>query len=168
MKLALGILALALLAGTAKADSTWTYAGNAVDYALGVNPGPVGVNPCGCALDGTITLDANNLVTSYSFTAGKDTLTDANSTGILGKDIFAVFNTADSYFRWSFDLVGNGVEMFSSFDGSYSDAMDWSSNGLFVNANPGSWVDPVPEPGTFALVGLGLALFSLISLRVAA
>jgi hypothetical protein len=66
------------------------------------------------------------VVTSYSFSAGKDTLTQNNSTGLLGKtDLFAVFNPADNYFRWSFDIVGNGVEMFSNFDGSYSDSMDY-------------------------------------------
>jgi hypothetical protein len=164
MKLALGILALALLAGTASADSTWTYTGNTISYAWGTNPGPIGVNPCGCALDGFVTLDASGAVTGYSFTAGNDTLTQSNSTGLLGNDVFYVFDPADNYFRWGFDLVGQGVEMFSSFDGSYSDSGDYSSGGLNVYADPGKWTDPVstPEPGTIALVGLGLAVLALL------
>jgi hypothetical protein len=165
MKTLLVIALLAMLAGTVKADQTWTYAGNAIDYAIGTNPGPIGLNPCGCALDGTLTLDANDTVTSYSFTVGADTLTQFNSTGLLGKDPFAVFNPADNYFRWALNLIGaDGTVMHSQFDGSVSDAMDWSSSGLFVEADPGTWADPLatPEPGTLAVSAIALALFVLV------
>jgi hypothetical protein len=41
-----------------------------------------------------------------------------------------VFNPTDNYFRWSFDIVGDSVEMFSKFDGSCSDSVDYSSDRL--------------------------------------
>ncbi len=80
MKLALGILAFALLAGTGKADSTWTYTGNSINYPYGLNPsGPVGVNPCGCALDGSVTLDAAGNPVAWNFTAAGVTWNTGNS-----------------------------------------------------------------------------------------
>jgi hypothetical protein len=80
MKMLIATLALALLAGTAKADtvSTWNYQGNVNNYGgMFFNPGPGGVapppgdelpNPCNCALTGSVTLDNGNPV-AWSFTA---------------------------------------------------------------------------------------------------
>jgi hypothetical protein len=168
LKIVLGLVFALVLASAALADTVLTYTGNTVNYIQGVNPGPTGTNPCGCALDGTLTLDANRNVISYSFTAGQDTLTPANSTGLLGQDIFAVFNTVDSYFRWAFSITGqDGTLVHSQFDGSVSDAVDYSSGGLFVNANPGRWTETVDaaEPATGLFVGLGLAVFGLMRRR---
>jgi len=166
VKIVLGLVLALMVAGPALADTVLTYTGNTINYIQGVNPGPTGTNPCGCALDGTLTLDANNDVISYSFTAGQDTLTPANSTGLLGQDIFAVFNTVDNYFRWAFSITGqDGTLVHSQFDGSVSDAVDYSSGGLFVNADPGKWTVAAAEPATGLFVGLGLAGFGLMRRR---
>jgi len=158
-----------LVPALAKADSSLTYTGNSVSNDIFAITQPP--NPCGCALNGALTLDANNVVTGYSFTAAGDTLTQFNSTGLLGRDIFAVFNPADDYFRWAIFITGNdGVVIHSNFNGSNADSADYSSNGLFVDSNPGTWtVVSTPEPGTLLLLGVGIiALALIIPLRMRA
>jgi hypothetical protein len=166
LKIVLGLVLALVISSGALADTVLSYNGNTINYIQGVNPGPTGTNPCGCELDGTVTLDSNNDVISYNFTAGKDTLTPANSTGLLGQDIFAVFNTVDSYFRWAFSITGqDGTVIHSQFGGSVSDAVDYSSGGLIVNADPGAWTVDAAEPATGLFVGLGLAVFGLMRRR---
>jgi hypothetical protein len=162
MKLALAILALALLAGTASADTVWTYQGNASS-----DPAVIQANPCGCALD--ITLDFNNAgtLTAWDFSAGAISLTQANST-------LAPFNVSQLFVTdlfgqgaWSLFLTGAGATFFTGdFNTSPFEATDSVTlNGqsyLYVQGNRGSWADPVPEPGTFALLGVGLAALAFL------
>ena len=158
MKTLLATFALALLAATASADTIWTYNGNTINYVQGVNPGPIGANPCNCALDGTLTLNPSGGLVSWDFTAGSLELTSLNSTGTLT----SLVNGVDLPNSWILTFAGTGGAagewMRSIFFGSYSEAQDSASSGLYVRANPGTWTDPVatPEPGTLALVGMGL------------
>ena len=61
-----------------KADSIWNYSSQLLDGAdyHGGNPGP----DCDCYLTGTVMEDSSFNVVSYSFTDGKSTLTNLNST----------------------------------------------------------------------------------------
>jgi hypothetical protein len=68
MKNLLAILALVLLAGTAKADSTWNYKGNLMDGSA-FNSIGAGAD-CNCALTGTVVLSGLTPI-SWSFTDGQ-------------------------------------------------------------------------------------------------
>jgi hypothetical protein len=78
------IAVLLFVPALARADSVWTYQGNSIDYFQGVNPGPIGPNPCNCALTGSVTLDASGTPLSWSFTA-------ASTTWNIGDSRFTAF-----------------------------------------------------------------------------
>lgn len=184
MKLIFGLFFGFMLAGTALADTVWTYTGNSISY-LGFNPGPggvappldIGVNPCNCALDGTVTLDANSHAIAWSFTDGTDILTNFNSSGFINP--FACFGCSGSdpssldsvpFEFWKLSLAGGGVTMSSMFNGSFGDAQDSASSPtvlLSVESNPGTWTELVstPEPATGLLVGLALVFAGLMHRR---
>jgi hypothetical protein len=169
MKLALGILALTLLAGTAKADtvSTWNYQGNVNNYGqFFENPGPTSPNPCNCALTGTVTLDNGNPV-SWSFSAGAVTWNNNNSSFTqFNGNLVLPADPSPLFTLWNVALVDTQGDTFFTRRTTFSmlDAYDFSSNGLIVQGDPGTWSDPVgtPEPGTFALLVLGLAALTLL------
>src|ERR1700738_681044 len=87
MKRVFIIAFLFLIPALARADDIWTYTGNSVSgESMGQNPLPP--NPCGCALDGTITFaspmtgltQTQQDVVAYSFTDGAYTFNQSNST----------------------------------------------------------------------------------------
>jgi hypothetical protein len=174
MRLLLGTLLGLMLGVTASADSVWTYTGNKISY-LGFNPGPggvappddIGVNPCGCAMFGTVVLDDANKAIAWSFTNGADTINNLNSHGTI--DPIGQFNFDTIFRHWSIFLTANdnSVSVFSSFNGSFGDAQDSMGN-LSVESNPGVWAEiATPEPGTLLMVGVGLAALTLVRRRKA-
>lgn len=183
IKLVLGLFLGLVVTGSASADTVWTYTGNIINYTGGVNPGPggvappgdTGVNPCNCALDGTVTLDATNHAIAWSFTDGTDVLTNLNSTGTFNP--FNCFGCSPSnpspgsspFQFWNFSLAGGGITMFSTFNGSFGDAQDSASSPsvtLLVEADPGTWTESGPvgtaEPATGLLLAVGLAIVGLM------
>ena len=102
MKLILGTLLGLMLAGTASADTVWTYDGNSTSRPdSGLPP-----NPCACSLDGTILFADNGSVLAWNWTDGTHTLTNANST--------AFFNPHGSqgitvpFIEWTVRVIGAG------------------------------------------------------------
>jgi hypothetical protein len=174
MKTLLIAALLALLAGTASADEIYTYTGPAPADLSGSFTTPEILAP-----DGTQGF-SNALLTNvlaWSFTDGVDTWTPANST--FGGT--AWINADGSFAVWAFDIfqgqnrVAYSQTLYSAF--YYQDMSplgdSWVANQASWDKPKGSWTmtDPiskVAEPGTFALLGAGLALISLISLRVKA
>jgi PEP-CTERM motif len=168
MKVLLAALALLLSAGMAKGDSIWEYSGNTIgDPGVGVLdftqqkfiPTP---NPCGCAIEGSLTLSNAGVPTLWGFTAGAVTLTNLNST--IELDDMAWVGNPNLFAGWMFEIAGQGVFISSSFTGSNFEATDGVTiNGQsyqYVQGNHGVWSDPpaaTAEPGTLALIGVGLA-----------
>jgi hypothetical protein len=152
MKILLAIFSLLLFVGTASADSVWTYTGNKM-------------TGCNCALDGTVTLDSSGNATAWDFIDGTHELTNLNSTGhVLSTNLFNL----GTFFTWSVDLSGNGVEFSSLYFGSAHEATDsvLVNGQLFglLEGNRGVWSPAVvatPEPATALFVGSGLLLLGL-------
>ncbi len=167
MKVLLAAVALLLSAGMAKGDSIWQYSGNTTsDPGVGVLdftqqmfiPTP---NPCGCAIQGSLTMSDAGIPTLWSFTAGAITLTNLNST--IELDDLAWVGNPNLFAGWMLQIAGQGAFISSSFSGSNYEATDGVAvNGQtyqYVQGNHGVWTDPpaaTPEPGTLALIGVGL------------
>lgn len=162
MKIILGTLLAFIFATIASADSVWTYTGNSVS---GASNDPI-VNPCHCAIDGTVTLDATGNAISWNFTDGTHTLTQANSSGSIESSIFP---NGTFFSTWSILLeTGDGVSLFSNFFGSPFEATDNVAVGnslfMFEEGNRGVWTEvgvSTPEPSTGLLIAFGLALLGL-------
>jgi PEP-CTERM motif len=148
-------LILACLGVTASADTVWTYTGNlrSNNIVVGI-PGGFN-NPCACALTGSVTFDDAGNVVAWDFTGGILTLTNLNSSGQFG---FLFSDGTISH--WDILLAGLPAEFFirTEFNGSITHAIDFSTGGVNVLGNPGTWVESsVPEPSTLVLLGIGLA-----------
>jgi hypothetical protein len=149
MKISLAALVLLLFATLGRADSIWQYQG-------GVMSG------CLCSLSGTVTLDNANIATAWDFTDGTHTLTAANSSGGIAPPGTSpyLFPT----FGWLVSLTSRDglTSVFSQFYGSGFESVDSVSfvgGGYGEQGHPGAWTESVPtaEPGTLALLGVGLA-----------
>ena len=158
MKTILATLAMALFCSCSMADSVWTYTGNSTPDPLALS------NPCQCSLSGSVTFDSSWNATSWDFTDGTHTLTQADSTGTLspfysGQQIGSPFRT------WDISLTSlDGLLRLGTYNyGSGFEATDVSvANGsLFMNVqgHSGVWTDPpvgTPEPSSLLLLAAGL------------
>jgi hypothetical protein len=82
LKVVLGMVFTLMVGGAVLADSVWTYQGNTVSNARGVDFGvPTGhgwnrgINPCNCSLDASFVRKDFDKGTDWSFTAGSYTVT---------------------------------------------------------------------------------------------
>jgi hypothetical protein len=105
--------------------------------------------------------------TSFSFTDGVDTITNANSNAF--DDGFEVAtNASGEITNWSIDVEGSGPGLFSILLGNTNGAaqdggVDGGSVGFNID-DPGTWstagtgapVAVTPEPSTLALLGTGV------------
>lgn len=147
----MAIAALSLAgAFTASADSIWTYQGNEMA-------------PCGCSLSGSMTLDSQNNLLSYSFTDGSYSLNSSDSFMQNFMFIPLMLGPGDYGPWWKLQIIGpDDLFFFTQFYGSQFESSDASANG-FEQGNRGLWTDPVatPESGTLLLLGVGLAALAL-------
>lgn len=166
MKVLLGMFLMFALTSVAEADSVWTYTGNTMNGFVFSDQRFEEPN-CNCALDGTVTLDSSMTPVAWDFTDGTHTLTNLNSTGVINP--FELSSTP--FATWFISLNGGGISFWSQNSGSAGEATDFSAFGdsLFgyEEGNRGVWSGPVAtaEPATGLLVGLGLAVVSLIRRR---
>jgi hypothetical protein len=158
MKAILGILMGLVFINVASADTVWTYDGNSESGASNVPA----ENPCDCAIDGTVVLDAAGNAIAWNFTDGTHTLTQANSSGTINP---SPLHNGTFFSTWGVVLqTGNGIVFASNFIGSTFEATDAVSvNGslfMFEQGNHGVWTEtvPTPEPATGLLVACGLTL----------
>lgn len=162
MKISLALLALLLFAVTASADTVLTYTGNASSDPIIQSWGPAFQNPCGCALDGTVTLaaiipsmngaDAHDVTPlSYSFSVNGLTFTQNNSTASF---LFTIINGQVDF--WHIQGSTPGGQYFLSYSYDLFEATD-SAPGMYEQGNRGIWTAvTTPEPGTLELLGAGL------------
>jgi hypothetical protein len=142
---------LFLVSTTARADQTWTYQGNSTE---GITGGAT--NTCGCALSGTLTLDANFDILSYSFTDGIVTLNQTDSS--MNLHPFLNGETVPFVF-WGMGITAPDGSFLNSIFFDVGEATDSGTGGLDVEGNHGTWTESAvatPEPGTLALLGAGL------------
>jgi len=163
----------------AKADSVWTYQGNALS-APGFLSGEG-------ALTGTVLLNSNDQVEAWSFTALNAgvplVLTNFNTIN-ASFNLFNCTSCSGTPFKgWSISMIAppapagiglDGVEMISFWNPDTSvglDLVDNASGGfgqVNVTNNPGVWteVGSTPEPGSLLLLGAGITALALaISLQ---
>jgi len=155
MKTFFVLAVLTLLSVPASADTVWTYSGTTQSSSTVAPGSPDFDSPCHCPLTGSVTLDTAGNVVAWDFTGGILTLTNLNSRGQFG---FLFSDGTISH--WDILLAGSPAEFFihTEFNGSISHAIDFSTGGVNVLGNPGTWVESsVPEPSMLVLLGVGLA-----------
>jgi PEP-CTERM motif len=166
------IVAMLLIPALAKADTVWTYTGNIMHgVTQNATNAPGG---CGCALDGTFTLNAAGVATSWDFTDGTHTLTTANSMANI-----SLRPGIGGFLNWNINIFNSSWYFSSQFIGSGFEATDssgvthWGDPGCcfgFLESNRGTLTESIatPEPGSLMLLtaGMALSLFGCISSRL--
>jgi hypothetical protein len=176
MKALVLVAAMLFIPLLAKADSVWTYQGNAVS-APGVLSSGDG------ALTGTVILNSNNQVESWSFSAPLGLVfTNSNSIDVS----FNLFNCASCsgtpFQGWSISMLAPslpappfGASLLSSWNPDTGDGFDYVTNhdgGLgevWVVDNPGVWTEvatSTPEPSSLVSLLAGLTALGLVISRL--
>jgi hypothetical protein len=171
------MVAIVFIPMLAKADSVWTYQGNALS-APGFMSGET-------ALTGTVLLNSNDQVEAWSFSApnGPIPLVLSNFNTINASfDLFNCASCSGTPFEgWSISMFVPpppfsglaGIEMSSSWNPDTGVGLDYvnNHNGGFgqvnVTNNPGVWTEVVftPEPSSLVSLLAGLAALGLIIFR---
>jgi hypothetical protein len=184
------IVAMLFIPARAKADSVWTYQGNAVSVP--------GFSPCvgtclqsisgEAALTGTVLLNDSNQVEAWSFSVpGVDgelnpsVLSNLNVTN-ASFNLFNCTSCSGTPFKgWSISMFVPpppfsglaGIDMSSSWNPDTGVGLDYVNNhngGLgqvYVTNNPGVWTEVVftPEPSSLVSLFSGLAALGVIICR---
>jgi len=173
------VIAILFIPALSKADSVWTYQGNAVS-APGFMSGDG-------ALTGTVLLNSSDQVETWSFSAPNDggaplVLTNFNTIN-ASFNLFNCASCAGTPFKgWTISMIAppapaglgiNGVEMGSFWNpdtGVGLDLVDNASGGfgqVNVTNNPGVWTEVVftPEPSSLVSLLSGLAAVGLLICR---
>jgi hypothetical protein len=155
------MLAMLFIPMLAKADSVWTYQGNALSA-----PGFLSGDG---ALTGTVLLNSNNQVEAWSFSAlnGPVPLVLSNFNTIDASfNLFNCTSCSGTPFKgWSISMIApglgiNAVEMSSFWNPDTGVGLDFvnNHNGGFgqvnVTNNPGAWTEVVSTPEPSSLVSL--------------
>jgi hypothetical protein len=166
--LAICAMVVAASAGSAMADSQYSYQGNLfTDFSVGYSCPPT------CALSGSFTLanaiGPDNTVTfitplTYSFIDGNQTFTPSNSSFM---DIGFVTNSSGNIDEWIFEISSNSGNTYvesEAVPGGGDLSGNSSSLAFAANTNPGTWsVVTTPEPSEILLLCVGL--IGLVCLR---
>lgn len=155
------VVATVFIPGLAKADSVWTYQGNALS-APGAESGDG-------ALTGTVLLNGNNQVEAWSFSApnGPVPLVFSNTNTIdVSFNLFNCSSCSGTPFKgWSISMIAPtpppiGADLFSSWNPDTGVGLDFvtNHNGGFgqvhVTDNPGVWTEVVSTPEPSSLISL--------------
>jgi len=167
----LSLIALLLFAVSARADTTYTYAGNPM--IDGTTPDVCGGGPC--TITGSFTVATplgDNVPLSYTnITPESFSFTDGNQTIATGSGVL--------YFDLGTDASGDinawVIQVYGLYDGTSfiltnGAGLDESySNGSIVyNSTPGTWdpeTTPTPEPSSLPLLSSGLFAAAFLALR---
>jgi hypothetical protein len=148
---------LFFISTTARADSTWTYTGNASSGSQAINN--TGGN--GFAIDGTVTFagttETSASLLSFTFTQGPYTFNNTDSTLVIHPDSFGI-GPPWSPSGWEV-LSDSGQILLSVITYDVGESTDSGPAGS-EEGNPGTWTETsavaTPESGTLALLGAGL------------
>jgi PEP-CTERM motif len=172
------MIAMLFIPMLAKADSVWTYQGNALSA-----PGFLSGDG---ALTGTVLLNSNDQVEAWSFSAPNGPVPLVLSNFNTINATFNLFNctscSGTPFKGWSISMFVPpppfsglaGVDMSSFWNPDTGVGLDYvnNHNGGFgqvnVTDNPGVWTEVVstPEPGSLLLLGAGITALALaISLQ---
>jgi hypothetical protein len=171
-RLAIAVL-LFLIPALAKADSVWTYQGNAT-----LTNGMLGESSEGFAITGTVLLGNNDQVLGWNFVVGPITFTTQNSTTFGSFNIFAG-NSSQPFVFWNIQLVipappsnPDGGAGMTSINAPGFEVIDQASDhdGAFLvdtTDNPGRWTEVIatPEPSTLILLLATFTVFAFVRSR---